>query len=661
METFLQDLRHSLRMFWQNRGFTAAALAALALGIGANTAVFSVVNAVLLKPVPFPEPDRVVMFMNTSPDGSFGAASPAKFEHWKEQTSVVQDVAAYRAGVQNFTGGGFPEQVKSSQVSANYFRLFGAKVFRGRTFTEQEDLPDGDKVVVLSYSFWRRHFGADPQIVGKTISLSGSPHVVIGILSPDFNISEFTPSPDVWVPFQLDPHTKDQGHYFAAAGRLKPRVSLAQAQARLQLSAEEYRRKFPNALGPKNGFTVKPFREAVVGDARTSLLVLLGAVTFVLLIACANVANLLLARAVGRRREMAIRAAIGAGRGRIVRQLLTESVLLSLVAAVLGLGLGMFGIRALMAVNTAGLPRVGENGTLVTLDWRVLAFTMLVAITTGLLFGLIPALHSSQPDLSSALKESGGRSGSGFRQNKTRTTLVVSEIALAVILLVGAALLIRTSVALAGVNPGFDPHRVLTMRMSLTGPRFQTAAGVAQMARDGVERLRAIPGVVNAAATCCIPLENGYGLPFVIVGRPLQNSPFHGNAGFLDISPSYFDVFQIPVVRGRAFTERDNSAGERVVIVNRKMANQFWPKADPIGQQIWIGKGFPMAELASETPRKIVGIAGDVHDGGLNRDPQPVMYVPDAQLPDALSALNVRITPIAWVVRTRGEPYSLSA
>ncbi|MBV8729046.1 MAG: ABC transporter permease, partial [Acidobacteriia bacterium] len=260
METFLQDLRHSLRMFWQNRGFTAAALAALALGIGANTAVFSVVNAVLLKPVPFPEPDRVVMFMNTSPDGSFGAASPAKFEHWKEQTSVVQDVAAYRAGVQNLTGGGFPEQVKSSQVSANYFRLFGANVFRGRTFTEQEDLPDGDKVVVLSYSFWRRHFGADPQIVGKTISLSGSPHVVIGILSPDFNISEFTPSPDVWIPFQLDPNTKDQGHYFAAAGRLKPGVPLAQAQARLQLSAEEYRRKFPNALGPKNGFTVKPFR-----------------------------------------------------------------------------------------------------------------------------------------------------------------------------------------------------------------------------------------------------------------------------------------------------------------------------------------------------------------------------------------------------------------
>jgi putative ABC transport system permease protein len=661
METFLQDLKHSLRMFWQSRGFTAAAVAALALGIGANTAVFSVVNAVLLKPVPFPNPDRVVMFMNTSPDGTFAAASPAKFEHWKEQTSVVQDVAAYRGSVVNLTGNAFPEQLKSGEVSANYFRLFGAPVIRGRTFTAQEDLPHGDKVVVLSYAFWRRRFADDPQIIGKTISLSGNPYVVIGIIGPNFDISEFTPAPDVWTAFQLDPNTTDQGHYFAAAGRLQPGVSLAQAQARLQLSAEEYRRKFPAVMGPKAGFTVKPFREAVVGDVRPTLLILLGAVALVLLIACANVANLLLARAVGRRREMAIRAAIGAGRGRIVRQLLTESVLLSLGGAAIGLALGAGGIRALMSVNTANLPRVGENGARVGLDWRVLGFTVVVALLTGLLFGLIPALHSSRPDLSSALKESSGRSGSGFRQNKTRTILVVSEIALAIVLLVGAALLIRTSVALASVNPGFDAHHVLTMRMSLTGPRFQKSAGVEQMVRDAADHLRSLPGVVNAAGTCCIPLENGYGLPFVIMGRPLQQGPFHGNAGFLDISPSYFDVFKIPMLRGRAFTERDDGGAERVVIINQKMANQFWPKADPIGQQIWIGKGFTMAELAAETPRKIVGIAGDVHDGGLNRDPQPVTYVPDAQLPDALNALNVRINPIAWVVRTRGEPHAMSA
>ena len=660
METFLQDLKHSLRMFWQSRGFTAAAFAALALGIGANTAVFSVVNAVLLKPVPFADPDRVVMFMNTSPDGSFPAASPAKFQHWKEQTNVVGDVSAFRGGVVNLTGNAFPEQLKSGEVSANYFRLFGAPVIRGRTFTAQEDLPNGGKVALLSYAFWRRRFAADPQILGKTISLSGNPYVVIGVIGPNFDISEFGPAPDIWTPFQLDPNTKDQGHYFLAAGRLKTGVTLMQAQSRLRLSADEYRRKFPNILQPNQSFSVEPFREAIVSNARSSLLVLVGAVSFVLLIACANVANLLLARAVARRREIAIRTAIGAARGRIIRQLLTESVLLSLGGAAVGLALGMVGIRALLSLNTAGLPRVGENGALVSLDWRVLVFTILVAVLTGLLFGLIPALNSSRPDLSSALKESSGRSGSGFRQNKTRTILVVTEIALAIILLVGAALLIRTSVALAGVNPGFDASNVLTMRIALTGPRFQKSAGIDLMVRDAVARLRAVPGVANAAGTCCIPLENGYGLPFIIMGRPLQQGPFHGGGSFLDISPSYFDVFKIPILRGRAFTERDDAAAERVVIINQKMVRQFWSKADPIGQQIWIGKGL-MSELATETPRKIIGIVGDVHDGGLNRDPGSVMYVPVAQLPDALNALNVKITPVAWVVRTRGKPHTMSA
>jgi predicted permease len=661
METFLHDLRHSLRMFWASRGFTAAAVAALALGIGANTAIFSVVNAILLKPVPFPDPDRVVVFMNTSPEGSGGGASPAKFQHWRAQNSVVEDVAAFRTGVLNLTGNGFPEQLKSAEVSADYFRLFGAPAILGRTFSSEEDLPHGDKVVVLSHPFWRRRFGGNAQIIGKTISLSGSPYVVIGVLGPRFDIGEFLPTPDVWTPFQLDPNTKDQGHYFQAAGRLKPGVALSQAQARLKLSADEYRRKFPNALRPKDGFSVEPFREVVVGNVRSSLLVLLGAVSFVLLIACANVANLLLARAVGRRREIAIRAAIGAGRGRIIRQLLTESVLLSLGGAVAGLALGMVGIRALLAINTAGLPRVGENGSLVALDWRVAAFTVMVAVGTGMLFGLIPALHSSRVELSSALKESSGRSGSGFRQNKTRTVLVVSEIALAIILLVGAALLIRTSVALAGVNPGFDAAKVLTMRMSLTGQRFLQTASVELLAREGVERLRALPGVVNAAATCCIPLEGGYGLPFVIVGRPLEQGPFHGGGGFTPISPSYFDVFKIPILRGRAFTERDDASGERVVIINQAMARQFWPKGDPLADQLWIAKGSGVSEMATDTPRRIIGISGDVHDGGLNRDPRPVMYLPNAQVPDAFNALNVRLIPIAWVVRTRGEPYAMAS
>jgi putative ABC transport system permease protein len=659
METFLQDVKHSLRLFRKSPGFTAAAVAALALGIGANTAIFSVVNSVLLKPAPFPDPDRLVIFMNTSPQGSGPAASPAKFQHWREQAGVVQDVAAFRTGVVNLTGGALPEQLRSGQVSADFFRLFGAPVVRGRTFNRQEDLPHGEKVAVLSYGFWTRRFAADPGILGKTISLGGDPHVVIGVVGPSFDFREFGPEPDVWVPFQLDPNTSDQGHYFTTAGRLKPGVTLAQAQSRLRFSATEYRRKFPDALQKDQAFSVEPVREAMVSNVRSSLLVLAGAVSLVLLIACSNVANLLLARAVVRRREIAIRTAIGAGRGRIIRQLLTESVLLSLAGAVAGAALGLVGIRALLSVNTANLPRVGEDGALVGVDWRVLAFTAGVAILTGILFGLIPALQASRPDLSATLKESGGRAGTGMRHNKARTALVVTEIALAVVLLAGAALLIRTQLALGAVDPGFSAENVLTMRMSLNGPAFAKSAGIERLVRDGVERVRAVPGVVVASATCCVPLEGGYGLPFLIMGRPVDG-PFHGGGAWVTASPGYFDVFQIPVKRGRAFTERDDGGAPPVVIINQAMARQFWPKSDPLQDKIWIGKGI-MSELAAETPRQIIGVVGDVRGGALNLDPQPAMYVPSAQVPDALNALNVRLTPLKWIVRTRGNPYALSA
>ena len=659
MERLLQDLKHSLRAFRKSPGFTCAAVLALALGIGTNTAIFSVVNSVLLKPAPFPDPDRLVLFENTSPQGSGTAASPAKFQHWREQTSVVQDVAAFTTGVVNLTGGAYPEQLHSAQVSADYFRLFGAPIVRGRAFTQQEDLPHGEKVAVLSENCWQRRFASDPQIIGKTISLGGDPYVVIGIVGAGFDFRELGPAPDVWVAFQLDPNTKDQGHYFNAGGRLKPGVTLQQAKARLQVSAADFRRKFPTALGPKDGFSVEPIREALVKDVRSSLLVLVGAVSLVLLIACANVANLLLARAIGRRREMAIRVAMGAGRARIVRQLLTESVLLSLAGAVVGAAAGLVGIRALLSVNTARLPRVGEEGTLVGMDWRVLLFTILVAVATGLLFGLIPALQTSRPDLSATLKESSGRSGTGFRQNKARTLLAVSEIALAVVLLVGAALLIRTFVALGAVNPGFNAENVLTMRMSLSGQRFSKSAGIERLVQDGVARVNALPGVTVASATCCVPLEGGYGLPFLVMGRPLTDGPFHGDGGWLTVSPGYFAVFKIPVLRGRAFTERDDGAGAPVVVINQAMATKFWPKADPLSDKIWIGKGV-MSELAAETPRQIVGIVGDVR-GGLDDDPFPTMYVPNAQVPDALNALNVRITPLKWVVRTRGNPFTLSA
>ncbi|HEX6535218.1 MAG TPA: ABC transporter permease [Gemmatimonadaceae bacterium] len=658
IETLLADLSHAVRMFRKSPGFTFAAIAALALGIGANTAIFSVADAVLLRPLPYPAPDRIVMFEVTSPQGTNRGGSPAKFEFWRRQTAVVRDVAAFTTGFVNFTGGTVPEQLRSAQVSADYFRLFGARTLLGRTFTEQEDLPNAGHFAVIGRSLWERRFDRDPRIVGKSISLGGDPYVVVGVLD-DFSFSDFGATPDVLVPFQFDPTTTDQGHYFMVAGRLQPGVSLERARAELRRSTSAYRERFPNVIDPKGAFDLVPIGEALVANVRTSLYVLLGAVGFVLLIACANVANLLLAHAAGRRREMAIRTALGGSRVRLVRQLLTESLVLSLMGGALGLALGAIGIRSLLAVNTAGLPRVGENGAMVGVDWRVLAFTLLLSLATGILFGLVPALTSARADLSAAFKEGSARSGSGFRQNKARSVFVVTEIALALSLLVGSALLIRTAVALGRVDPGFDAHHVLTMRMSLTGQRYKTSAAVEQVVREGVQRVEAIPGVEQASATCCVPLEGGFGLPFTIAGRPLVDGPYHGGGAWTTVSPGYFEVFRIAVRRGRTFTDRDDGQATPVVIINEAMAKRYWPKEDPIGARITIGRGV-MREFANEPERQIIGVVADTRDDGLNNDPEPRMYVPQAQVPDAVTALNARLVPIAWVVRTRTDPLALS-
>jgi predicted permease len=659
LEPFLKDLKHSLRMFLQSPGFTVAAIAALALGIGANTAIFSVVNTVILKPLTYPDPDRIVLFLLTSPQGSGPAASVAKFNLWREQTRVFQDVSAYDFGGPglNLTGGTYPEQIKGIHVTADYFRLFGAPIEQGRTFTAEEDRPRAPHVVVISDGLWRRRYGADRHLLGKAIQLGGEPYTVIGIVGPSFN---FDPPSDVWIPFQFDANSTDQAHYFLAAARLKPGVTLEMAKAQLKLVADEFRRKYPGGImGPKDSFSVQPLQDAIVSDVRTSLWVLIGAVTLVLLIACANVANLLLVRATGRKREIAIRAAVGAGRGRLIRQLLTESVLLSVVGGALGLILGVIAVRALLAINPGNIPRIGEHGEGVTLDWRVLGFTLAVSLLTGILFGLIPALDASHADLSATLKESGGRTGSGFRHNKARSLLVISEMSLAIVLLIGAALLIRTFVALRSVNPGFDPHHVLTMQMSLTGSRFEKTSGVAQLVHDSVERLQALPGVVAAGTTCCMPLQGGFGLPLIIVGRPLTNGPYHGGAGWTNVSPRFFDVFKIPLLRGRLFTDRDDGASAPVVIINQALARQFWPKSDPLNDRIIIGKG--VGPEFEEPARQIIGVIADIRDSGLNRDPRPTMYIPVSQVPDGVTALNARIGPIIWIVRTHADPHSLSS
>ncbi len=654
MGDFRQDLRYSLRMLVASPAFTLTAIAAIALGIGANTAIFTVVNAVLLKPLSYPEPERMVQFMNTFAQGNSPVGSPVNFNIWKAQTGVFQDVTAYDFGGPGFNlTGAVPEQVHGIHVSQAYFRLFGAPVILGRTFTTQEDSPNGGHVVVISYGFWQRKFGGNPNIVGTSVSLSNESYTIIGVLGKSF----FTdPQADIWVPFQIEPNSTNLGHYFLVAGRLKPDVTLAQGNAQLKVVADQYRRLHPEDMDTKASFGVQPLRDSIVAGARKSLFILLGAVGFVLLIACANVANLLLVRATGRKREFAIRAAMGAGRARIIRQLLTESIVLSLAGGILGLILGYAGVRALLAVSPAGLPRIGEHGAAVGVDWRVLGFTLGIALLTGILFGLFPALGASRPDLNSTLKESSNRSGSGFRQNKARSLLVISEVSLALVLLVGAALLIRTFIALRAVNPGFDPRNVLTLEMSLTGDQFKKTAGVAQVAYDGRERVNAIPGVEVSAFTCCLPLEGGYGLPFNIIGRaPDGKSPWNGGAGWLSVSPGYFSVFRIPILRGRDFTEQDTGSAPGVVLINETMKKKYWPKGDPVGQQLLIGKG--VGPQFAEPARQIIGVVGDIRDGGLNNDPRPLMIVPTAQVPDGMTALNSNIGPMVWLVRTHGDPH----
>jgi predicted permease len=660
LETLSSDLRFALRILANSPGFTSVAVLTLALGIAANTAIFSVVNTVLLKPFAYSDPGRIVMFQNLFQQGGLGGtASPTEFDWWRQQTTAFQDVSAYSLfDVVNLTGEAFPEQVQVMRVSADFFRLCGANALHGRTFTAEDDLLNGPKTLLLAYAFWQRRFGGDSGVIGRRLMLNGERYEIIGVAGSDLQNGQLSEMmlgngditirepPDVYIPFQLDPNSEERGHYFNVAGRLKPGVTLAEANAQLQASYQGYARKWPGDIRGRAGFRVQPLQDAIVGGMRNALLILLGAVSFVLLIACANVANLLLARATGRKREIAIRAAVGAGRGRIVRQLLTESIVLSLAGGVVGVAAGYAGIRALLSLGPGNIPRVGPGGSNVSLDWRILGFTLALAILTGILFGLVPALQTSRADLSSTLKESSNRSGTGLRHNKTRALLVTTEMALALVLLIGAALLIRSFIAIRQVNPGFDAHNVLTMRLSLTGPQFENPASVTQVVQDGVRRITALPGVEVAATTCCLPLEPPGFLTLQIAGRP-DGPTSRGTAVSTQVSAGYFEAFKIPVLRGRTFTERDDS-GPPVVIINQALATQFWPDSDPLNDRMVIGQGAPA--FKDEPPRQIIGVVGDVRVRALNRDPLPNMYFTAS-----------RIHPSAWVIRTRVAPMSLSA
>jgi putative ABC transport system permease protein len=652
MDAFLNDLKHSLRTFVRNPGFTATALAALTLGIGTNTAIFSVVNRVLLKPVAAPDPHKIVVLGSTRarglPLGGSIGGSQTRYNLWREQTSLFQDISAYRFGSMNLTGVDQPEQIQMGQVSADYFHLFGIPIAQGHSFTAQEDRPHAGNFAILSDAFWKRIFSGTP-VLGKTVSLNGNPYVVVGITGP--NVETESPRPiDVWVPFQIDPASTDQNHYFGVAARIRPGVTPAMIKTQLQIATDEFRSKFPGVSTTLPGvtFIAEPIEDVLDRNIRSSLLILAVAVSFVLLIACANVANLLLVRATGRKREIAIRVAVGASRARLIRQLLAESVALSLTGGVLGFILGIVGIRALLALNPGDIPRLGQSG--ITPDWRVILFTLGVSIATGILFGLIPALEASRIELTAAP-----------RRGRIRALLVVSEVALALILLIGSGLLIRSFVSMRSVNPGFDAHNVLTLQMSLTGNQYQKTVGVVRLVDATMERIHALPGVESAAAGCCLPIGAIPNGPFVIAGRPLVGT-FHARANMPTISPEFFDVFKIPILRGRKFTDREVAGSPSVAIINEAMAREFWPNNDAIGARIILGSKNSIESVPNPPTIEIVGIAGGVRERtDRSTDPEGnTIYMPLPQTSNGYTSYIVRL-PTTWMVRTRVEPHSLSS
>lgn len=659
MESLWADIRHSLRIIGKNPGFSAVAIAALALGIGANTGIFSVVSKVMLEPLPYPEPDRIVKVGRKYPGGYGWSNSVPKYMVWRNN-DVFSAMAIYDSGGPglNLSTGDRPQQVKGIHISADYFKVFGVSPIRGRGFTSLEDSPNGPRAALISETLWRSHFGGDPQILGRTITLNGEPYPVVGIIGASFVAD---PPADVWIPLQADPNSTNQGHYLLIAARLKPGVTVEQARGEMKLLGEQFRRLNPKWMDKQESVGVAPMRDAIVRDVRTALFVLLGAVCVVLLIACGNVANLLLARAATRQRELAIRTAVGASRGRVMRQLLTESVILAGLGGIAGFLLGAWGVRSLLLFVPGDIPRLTDSahahGLLNMLDWRIIVFTIGVSLITGVLFGLFPAWQISKPDMASALKEASGRSGTGRHQNRMRKALVGAEMALAIVLLISAALLIRTFAGLSSADSGIDPRHVLTLQTSLAGGNYSTTAKVDNLAVQVVRRLEALPGVQSAALTVALPTTNEIDLPFNIPGKPPKEGPYNGDEQYRFVSPHYFAVFKIPLLRGRLFNDRDTPRSSRVVLINQAMAKKYWPNENPVGQILLIGKG--LGPQFEDLPREIVGVMGNVRETGLADSDVGVMYVPQSQVPDGLTQLANGALPTAWCIRSSLDPNSL--
>jgi predicted permease len=653
-ESVIQDLRYAARTARRSRGFAIGAVAVLALGIGANTAVFSVVNAVLLQPLPYPEPDRILQILSDSPTGVSTLASVPRFALWQEETTAFEELAAWRSGGPgvNLSDGDRLEHLNAVSASEGYFRLFGAAVLAGRTFSRSEDRPDGPPVVVLSYGLWMRRFGSDASVLGRMILLGGRAHEVIGILDP-----RFTPEPpvDVWLPLRADPFSNDHTVVLQVAGRLKRGVTADDARNQVARSASAFRLKFPYAMGPREKFLAVRLGDVIVGNVKPALQLMTGAVVFVLLIACANAASLLLSRANRRRTEIATRAALGARRERLVRQLLSESLVLAFAGGACGLALGAAGVQALIAWSPAEIPRLNRS---IPLDGRVLTFTIAISALTGIVFGLLPALSASRVDLTTAFKANENSSPRG--QRRLHFALVIAEMVLALVLLVGAGLMIRTVMAQRSFDRGFRADRVVMLEMSLNGGAFDETARVTTLLRNARLRLVETGQVSAIAASRALPIDSKVQLPFAIADRPLFSAalggPYHGTATVQSISPEYFDVFEIPLEKGRAFNDLDVSGAPPVAIINGAMARIFWgtPRAMELKERITLGArmGPPFADVT----RRIVGIVGDVRDPESGEWPGPAIYLPASQLSDAMTAWHNRHFPLTWIVRTTADP-----
>ncbi|HEX8459368.1 MAG TPA: ABC transporter permease [Pyrinomonadaceae bacterium] len=650
IESFIQDARFGTRMLLKNPGFTVVSVIALALGIGANSAIFSVVNTVLLRPLPYPDPDQLVMVWEDDTKGGYPRDTPAAANYidWRDQNGVFEGMAAVAEQNFNLTGKGEPERLEGRRVSTNLFSLLGVEPRVGRAFLTEEDQPGRNRVVIMSHGLWQRRFGSNVNIVGQTLTLNGESYVVVGVMPSHFQFP--SREDELWVPIAFTPQeaVNREKHYLEVVARIKPGVTLEQARAEMRTIAARLQQQFPEQ-NANLGAAVTPLHEQVVGDIKPVLLVLLGAVGFVLLIACANVANLLLARAAVRQKEITIRVALGASRWRLIRQFLTESMLLAVLGGGGGLLLSLWGVSLLKAFIPESVSQVGD----MMIDGRVLLFTVLISLLTGLIFGLAPVMQWSKLNLNETLKEGGRDSATGSRGNRIRSLLVITEVAVSLILLIGAALLINSFLRLRNIDPGFRPENLLTMRVELPDVKYPDHRRRAAFYNELLGRLETLPGVKSAAVTTNLPLyRQGNSTEISIEGRP-DPAPGQGKRPSVTtrvISPHYFQTMGIGLLQGRGFSEQDKIDSPAVAVISETMARRFWPNQDPTG------KRFTPGSLTSTDPGDwitVVGVAKDVRQFELVADPKPQMYLPYVQAEF--------FAPNDLVISTDLEPLSLAA